>query len=232
MNSKATSDVPERQGLATASFESMQLQVGTRLQVRQQVAGAERVSYTSLIGYVPQEFLLLRLPQENGFSVPVAEGETLQLRVFSGTSVYSFACTVEVVFLTPRNYMILGFPGQVMSLTLRRDVRVPIDMPVMVNSNATAVLTDISASGAQVTAELPLAHVGERMSLGFSLRTSALREDVRVQLDAVVQSVRERPTQNPGEPALVDHGVQFPGLPSNDAMLLQNFVYESLLHKR
>ena len=213
------------------SFESMKLQVGMRLQMTQRTSGRDRVSYTALIGYVPNEFLLMRVPQENGLSIPVVEGETIRFRVFCGLSVYSFSSEVETIFLSPRNYMVLSFPREIAALALRRSMRVRVDMPVMLNSNATAVLSDLSVTGAQVTAEMQMACAGDRLSMAFSFRTKPANTEVRLQVDGVVQSVRQRPSRE-AEAGLVDHGVLFDSLGENDAVMLQNFVYEMLLENR
>jgi hypothetical protein len=219
-------------GPTPATFESMKLQVGTRLQMTQRGGGGERTSYTTLIGYAGTEFLLMRLPQENGLSLPVAEEEEIRFRIFSGLSVYAFSCQVETIFLSPRNYMVLSFPRDIRSMKLRNSMRVRVDLPVMINSNATAVMSDLSVAGAQVTAELPLASIDDKISLTFSFRAKATNTDVKVQTTAVVQSVRERRVAREGEPPLVDHGLQFESLGDSERLMLQNYVYEMLLDNR
>lgn len=214
-----------------ASFESMKLQVGARLQVSQRQMGRDTIYYSSLVGYVLNEFLLLRLPQENGMSVPMREGETLMVRVFCGLCVYSFTCEIETVFLTPRNYMHLSWPKSIKALALRKAMRVRVEIPVMVNSNATAVLSDLSVTGAQLTAESPLAQVGERMSVEFSFNIKPTNQEVKMQIDATVRSVKQR-IGRAGDPVLVDHGIFFEGLGGNEVVMLQNYVYELLLENK
>lgn len=215
-----------------ATFESMKLQVGTRLQMTQRGLGGERTSFTSLIGYAPNEFLLMRLPQENGLSLPVAEEETIRFRVFSGLAVYAFSCVVETIFLSPRSYMVLSFPKEITGMTLRSSMRVRVDLPVMINSNATAVMCDLSVAGAQVTSELALAQIGDQLSISFAFRSKASNTEVKLQTSAEVQSVRERRPAREGEPPLIDHGLRFKSLEGQELVLLQNYVYEMLLENR
>lgn len=214
-----------------ASFDSMKLQVGTRLQMTQRGLGGERTSFTSLLGYAPNEFLLMRLPQENGLSLPVAEDESIRFRVFSGLAVYIFSCTVETIFLSPRNYMVLSFPQEITGVSLRHSMRVRVDLPVMINSNATAVMSDLSVAGAQITSELPLARIGDRLSISFSFRAKPSNAEVRLQVTAGVQSVRERASREGAAP-LIDHGLRFESLEGRELVLLQNYVYEMLLENR
>lgn len=221
-----------RPSATPASFDSMKLQVGSRLQMTQRGLGGERTSFTSLIGYAPGEFLLVRIPQENGLSLPVAEEESIRFRVFSGLGVYTFTCTVETIFLSPRNYMVLSFPKEIIGMTLRHSVRVRVDLPVVINSNATAVMSDLSTAGAQVTSELALADAGEQITVNFAFRAKPSNEEIRVQAKAEVQSVRSRHAVRQGEPALVDHGLRFKGLEGSELVLLQNYVYEMLLENR
>jgi c-di-GMP-binding flagellar brake protein YcgR len=215
-----------------ATFESMKLQIGTRLQMTQRAVGGERTSYTSLIGYVSNEYLMMRLPQENGLSVPLAEEEPLRFRIFTGLAVYTFSCVVETIFLAPRNYMVLSFPREIVGMNLRNSMRVRVELPVTINSNATAVISDLSTAGAQVTAEAALASVSEQISVSFAFRAKPSNSEIKLQTKAVVQSVRERRASREGEPSLVDHGLRFESLEGNDLVLLQNYVYEMLLENR
>ncbi len=72
---------------AKIEFEDMNLQVGVRLQIMPKRTNSPTVLYTSLIGFVKDEYLLLQIPQHEGKAVDIAEGSEVALRVFSGVSV-------------------------------------------------------------------------------------------------------------------------------------------------
>ena len=83
---------------ANIEFEDMNLQVGVRLQIMPSKAANPSVHYTSLIGFVSGEYLLLKIPQEGAV---LHEGDSVIIRVFSGVSVYTFSSQVESVLKSP-----------------------------------------------------------------------------------------------------------------------------------
>jgi hypothetical protein len=75
-------------------FEKMQLQVGGRLQL-----GTSRIvkpiqHFSSLIGYVKGEYIIVKTPVESGLPIAGDGDEKLTIRAFAGMRVRSFACTV------------------------------------------------------------------------------------------------------------------------------------------
>ncbi|MFC6518638.1 flagellar brake domain-containing protein [Undibacterium arcticum] len=74
----------EISGRAMTSFDDMKLEVGTRLQMTLKRGVQPLIYYTALIGYVSGEYLLMKIPLENGLSVPILAGERVALRVFPG----------------------------------------------------------------------------------------------------------------------------------------------------
>src|SRR5450631_3881769 len=91
-------------------FESMNLQIGIRLQLLTH-RGIKPVQYFStLIGYVKDEYILVKMPFEDGLPVSLHEGDKLTVRVFSGTNVCTFVSTANRIFLQPFFYLHLSFP--------------------------------------------------------------------------------------------------------------------------
>src|SRR5205085_11190659 len=67
-------------------FEAMNLQVGVRLQFIIYRSIKPVQYFSTLIGYVRDEYLILKVPMENGMPVGLVEGERITIRVFSGTN--------------------------------------------------------------------------------------------------------------------------------------------------
>jgi hypothetical protein len=110
----------------------MNLQVGIRLQFITYRRIKPMQYFSTLIGYVRDEYLIVKLPMENGMPVGLVEGERVTIRVFSGVNVCSFACTVERVFDRPLYYVHLSFPDAIQGTSLRTAMRVKVDMPAQV----------------------------------------------------------------------------------------------------
>ena len=212
------------------SFDDIKLQVGTRLQIMLKRGARQVIYYTSLIGYVSGEYLLMKIPFEHGLSVQIQAGERVTLRVFSGMNVFTFVCSVESVFHSPRFYMHLTFPTEIQTTALRKAVRVKADLPVQIEGAAQGgSITDISVDGAQITADSALGEVDAKLALSFTFQIKPTNQDVRLETSATIRSVRELPAAKKDAPARFSHGVSFDDIDPTNQVMLQNLVYESLL---
>src|SRR5438874_8102147 len=95
------------------TFESLNMQVGLRLQLMTHRRVKPVSHFSTLIGYVRDEYIIVRIPMESGVPIGLTEGERITIRVFSGVNVCSFACTVERVFARPLFYVHLSFPASI-----------------------------------------------------------------------------------------------------------------------
>lgn len=212
------------------SFDDIKLQVGTRLQIMLQRGAGQIIHYTTLIGYVSGDYLLVKVPFENGLSVQMQEGEQVTLRTFSGLNVFTFSCSVQSIFLAPRFYMHLSFPQQVQATALRKAVRVKVGLPVQIDGLAeNGIITDISVDGAQITTTTVLGEPGAKATLSFTFQIKPTNQEVLIQTDATICSMRALPASKKGGPQRFSHGVLFNDIDQTHQVMLQNLVYESLL---
>ena len=86
-------------------FESMHLQVGVRLQFITHRTLKPVQHFSTLIGWLKDEYLIVKMPMDSGAPIALVEGERVTIRVFSGIHVCSFASTVERVFGRPLSYV-------------------------------------------------------------------------------------------------------------------------------
>lgn len=210
------------------SFDAIKLPVGTRMQITLKRGGQQLVYYTTLIGYVSGEYLLLKIPFEHGLAVPVHKDEDITVRVFSGMKVFTFPCRVESISLSPRFYMHLTFPEDIQATALRKAVRVKVDLPVQIRGTEEyGTITDLSVVGAQIVADVVLGETGAKIPLSFSFRIKPGNQEVLIETRATIRS--QTALQAAGMPERFSYGVLFDDIdPTNQAML-QNLVYESLL---
>lgn len=215
------------------TFNDMKLPVGARLQLI--LARPAQSSYfSSLIGYVQGEYLLVKIPVEHGLTVPMQEGERITVRVFSGVSVYSFACTIESVLLAPRCYMHLSFPQEIASTPLRQAARVKVNVPVEVRQQddghgepVAGTISDLSMTGALITSETELGSPGDRIGVSFCFRVQPTNQEVRIRADAYIRSCRRVGANGRQTAPHYGTGIHFDGVSENEQFMLQHFLYEA-----
>lgn len=225
----------------TIEFEDMNLQVGVRLQILLNHSDNSVAHYSTLIGYVAGEYLLLTIPQDNRAMVGLQEGMTVVIRVFTGVSVFTFESRIEALVQTPRAFMLLAFPVAIQKVGLRKAVRVKANLPVRVKSLVdaedvtTATLSDISLSGALISTSKPLGTMGDMVSIEFSLTDQTVDQLVTITTTASIRSLQ----QSAGSTAdgatfqtVYSHGINFHDIDAAKQVVLQNFVYETLLVHR
>jgi c-di-GMP-binding flagellar brake protein YcgR len=216
-------------------FEAMNLQVGGRLQfiTHRQVKPVQH--FSTLIGWVKDEYLIVKIPMEHGAPIPLVEGERLTIRVFSGVNVCSFACTVERVFARPLLYVHLSFPTSIQGTSLRTAMRVKVDIPVQVSiprahAPANCHLVNLSVTGALIESPRKLP-VDDEVTVEFTLVAPPGNQEVRVRTRAAIKNVNVvKPSADQHE--VFTYGVQFLDLDPVHYTLLQNLTYEALLADR
>jgi c-di-GMP-binding flagellar brake protein YcgR len=218
-------------------FDSLNLQVGVRLQFITYRRIKPVQYFSTLIGYVRDEYLIVKIPLENATPVGLVEGERITIRVFSGVNVCSFDCTVERVFDRPLNYVHLSFPDSIQGTSLRTAMRVKVEIPALVLPTSThgapvdCMLTNISVNGARIESPCRLPEEGGEIILEFGLPSPQGDEEIRVSTRAAIRSVIAQRRESGGAEFFA-YGVQFFGLDPVHHTMLQNLTYEVLLADR
>lgn len=218
-------------------FEAMNLQVGGRLQFITH-RGIKPVQYFStLIGYVKDEYLIVRTPADNGMPISLSEGEKLTIRVFSGVNVCGFSCTVERVFGRPLLYTHVSFPQKIEGTSLRGAMRVKVDIPAQLCSTrrdaapSNVFLVNLSVSGALIESARKLPPADDEVTLQFTLIAQPGNQQVIVTTRASIRNVNVLQPA-PDRAQVFTYGVQFIDLAPAHFTLLQNLTYETMLADR
>jgi len=218
-------------------FESMNLQVGVRLQLLTYRRIKPVQYFSTLIGWLKDDYLIVKIPMENNAPIALAEGERVTIRVFSGTNVCSFACTVERVFDRPVLYAHLSFPRSIQGTSLRTSMRVRVDIPAQLSADwagadaQECLLTNVSVNGARVETRQALPREDGEMDLLFSLVSPANEQQVPIRTRAAIRNVNVL-AGGQEAPAGFAYGVQFVDLDPGHFTLLQNLTYEVVLADR
>lgn len=220
-------------------FEAMNLQVGGRIQFITHRTITPIQHFSTVIGYVKDEYLIVKIPMESGASIVLNEGDKLTIRVFSGVTVCSFSCSVLRIFGRPLNYVHLSFPDTIQGTSLRTAMRVKVDIPAQLSYRDVAAvpvfIVNLSVSGALIEAPSMLTPDDEGVALSFTLLVQPNRHQMRVNTRARIQNVSVGKPSN-GHAAEVaeiyTYGVQFIDLEPTHYTLLQNLTYEALIADR
>lgn len=206
------------------------LQIGTLLQVKTP-GDNSRAAASRLMGFVEQG-LFISWPQLGGKDLPVAAGENVVLRGFSGEAIYSFTCEVTAVCRSPFRYLVLSAPDQVEPLPVRKAARVPTRLAGQLYGPADnaelpgrlVVLSDLSTGGALIEMAGSAPPSGTQLKLKFILQTAAVA-DTEITVDAWAR----KPAPDRADNDFCTFGASFDVLPDYELALLQCYIYEHLL---
>lgn len=215
----------------------MNLQVESRLQLLLTRDITPVQHFTTLIGYVRDEYLLIRIPFEHGKPLHLYEGERLTLRVFTGTKACSFDATVTRVCMHPYFYAHLSFPRVVRAANLRMAMRVKVDIPATLTRGqpggpAIPVrLNSLSITGALVESGEEIGKDDEVVRLSFSLLIQPGAQHLSFETEAKIRNTGMRKAAEHA-PGVHLCGLQFLQLDPTHQLALQNLTYEALLGDR
>jgi len=218
-----------------ASFENFN--IGTRVQLHTQRDTGTAEHFSTLIGFVKGEFLMVKCPIVRNTPFIHHEGEQVLVRAFTGTTIYSFGSTVIRTLLSPLYYMHLAYPHEIRSSALRAEFRIKVSAPAALEykdlTGATAIkqstLVDLSTSGARITSE-ELISVGSEVQLSFAVQPDDIEHAVRAK--AVVRSASRKPAIDLDDPDVFSYGLQFHSLTSEDQTAIRLLTYERVLSNR
>lgn len=209
----------------------LKLRIGTRLQIRPASCISARNSVSAIIGLAPNRMIFVTMPRESGQVLPLREGELLQLRGFSGESVFAAVCTIEHVVHRPFEYLVLSEPAQTRRMQVRHAMRIPTRLLARVSPGdnrrseqyKAALVTDLSATGVAIRAREAFAAIGDIMRLHFSIAGS----DVHSKIDALGEVRHISRPAHTNEP--IKYGVEFRDLDPMQSVALKCFVYERMI---
>lgn len=217
-------------------FEQMNLQVGGRIQFITHRTMKPVQHFSTLIGWVKDEYMIVKVPFENGAPISVTEGDKLTIRVFSGVNVCSFSAIVQRVFGRPLFYAHLSFPSKIQGTSLRTAMRVKVDIPAQLScessGSVSVFLVNLSVSGALIESKRQLESDDAKVGLSFTLIAQPGNRQVLVNTHASIRNINVIKPATGNEPEVFTYGVQFVNLDPTHYTLLQNLTYEALIADR
>jgi c-di-GMP-binding flagellar brake protein YcgR len=217
-------------------FDSMNLKVGDRLQVQPPVKLSAERSNVRVIGFLPEQSLLLSAPlAANGVRVELIERDQLVVRVFSSQNAFAFACDVVRVCKLPYPYLHVSFPNEVQGTVVRKAPRVKTKIIAQVQSDAASsaaspgVISNLSANGALLDGRRTIAELGDTLQMTFQVKLHNV--DIPLTLSAKVRAVFGEESTTRGTVPLAHFGLEFVELQAHDQMVLQGMVYQQMIER-
>lgn len=217
--------------------KELALEIGDNLQL--QFAGDDETRYSAkVIGYLAGKSLVVTTPKVDGHVIPVSDGKEVVVRLMSGNSIVGFTVKVIMVGVRPYPHLHLSFPQNVQAVTVRKALRVTLNMiasakPCLHDSTEidatqeaqTVTIQDMSTTGALLIANKKLAEEGQHIAIALQLDVADSVEEVF--LPAIVRNIRTERGEKVGQ-RYFHHGVELRLADRKQSVLVHAFVYQRI----
>lgn len=222
----------ERPGESSTPLEEIKIRIGETLQL-QTMDEQNPIRYNvKLIGYYKGQSVIVSTPSADGKVLLMREGQSFIVRLFSGKSVYAFTATTIRAANTPFPHLHLSYPAQVRGVTVRRSMRVTVNLIASVHTadgkQLAASVADLSKQGALLTSKTPLGQKGDTISIKFRFMLDHVEQ--LMTLGGVIRVVSQGPEAE-GNASTYHHGCEFTDIPPQNAVALSAYVYQKLLEQ-
>lgn len=212
-------------------FQDIGLKIGDRLILEPPPKLGDQPGTVKLIGYVNDLSVLVTMPDTRRWAGPPIEGDEFMVRAFSGRHAYGFSTTIGKRAVSPFEYLHLQFPRRITARQIRDAERIATSISARLLDAAeaiSAVVNNLSATGAEVRAWEPVRVIGDAISLELILDIHKV--STRVVVSAIIRNAHQIPDSSESI-----YGVQFTDVDAQTNIFLKSFVYQNLVeqpHKR
>lgn len=208
-------------------FKDIGLKVGDRLIIEPPPKLGEQVGVVRLIGYVNDLSVLVTMPDTRPWAGPPIEGDEVTVRTFSGRHAFGFTTAVGKRAVNPFEYLHLQFPRRISMRQIRNAERISTTINTRVldaDEAIPTVVTNLSATGAEVRVWEPARVVGQTVSLELILDIHKVR--TRIVVSGIIRNIHD--IADSGESA---YGIEFVDVSTQTNIFLKSFVYQSLVEQ-
>lgn len=138
---------------AIVEGRTLNIGIGTRIQFQFGKKGQEFKVAGVMVGMVPDEFLIIRVPAIPGILSRLNEEISIVARYVYAGNVYGFSSTMLTCIHRPALLVFLAYPATVETINLRKNERIECRFPVMLKTDPggyKAVIVDISLGGCRI----------------------------------------------------------------------------------
>jgi c-di-GMP-binding flagellar brake protein YcgR len=167
----------------TLEVRTLSIGIGTRLQFQLGIKGQEFKAAGVLVGMVPGEYLIIRVPAIPGILDRLDEGNTIVVRYVYAGNIYGFTSTVLTCIQKPALIVFLTYPFSVETMNLRKGQRTECRFPASVKTDSgdyKAVIVDISLGGCRICLDheaLESSSFDIEQTIGISFHLTGIAEE-------------------------------------------------------
>ena len=218
--------------------KELELNFGDVLQLQFLPEDSQNRHYVRVIGFLPNQSILVTTPSSNGKIMLVRESQRVAVRTMAGGNIIAFTGSVLRSCARPYPYLHISFPADIQILALRKSQRVNFSGVAEVRENPAAGdaqaplrtyqvrIEDMSTTGALLISEHRFGHIKSLLSMGMSLQVAGGEE--RFATIAIVRNIRERKNEQGNLEYL--YGVEFKIADRRDVILLHAFINEQIVN--
>jgi len=171
---------------AIVDSRTLRIGIGTTLQFQMGEKSWQFKATAVLVGMVPGEYLIIRVPPVPGILNRLSNGDPVIVRYLFEGNLYGFNSSILTHIYKPALIMFLCYPEVVETLNLRKAQRVQCCFPVMLKKDGQefkAVILDISLGGSRVGLDMDGINslsfeIDQTICLSFHLSGIAAQEQV------------------------------------------------------
>lgn len=201
------------------------LKFGDIVQLESAVGGRKRYR-AQLLGLLPGVTVMVTTPEVDGHPIPVTEGQSFVVRIFTGDEALAFRAGVARSCRHPLHYLHLTYPAAVEKAlvrnTRRAKLRLPAQAQLATGESVPVMIDDLSIDGAQLESGRELGAVGERLTITAVLPLDRIGER-GVTLPAELKNMKTHPGEDGA--TLYRYGTRFAEVPVDSDLALTAFVY-------
>ncbi len=209
--------------------------VGERVQLEPVVSETPVRYECRVIGYMPEQSLIVTAPQSHGNLVLVRQDQQFNVRMMDGLNAQGFVTGVLAAPVKPYPHLHLAFPKEMERVIVRSAERVDCDLitaaqPLGAKQDAwiKTHMLDISVGGGRLRSTRPLAKIGGGLRLMFEL--PSLDGAEQLTLNGIVRNHAELKDGNGRR--CFHSGVEFRNLNRIQRLFIHAFVVDQILRRR
>lgn len=218
--------------------KELELDFGDVLQMQFLPDESQLRHYVRVIGYLPNQSILVTTPHVNGKIMLVRESQRVAVRTMTKGNIIAFTGSVLRSCARPYPYLHISYPTDLQTLALRKSQRINFTGIAEVRENSPpsdsqgspqtyqVYIQDMSTTGALLISEQRFGQIKSLLSMRMNLHVAG--GDERFATIAIVRNIRERTNEQSHLEYL--YGVEFKTVDRRDVILLHAFINEQIVN--
>ena len=220
-----TNTTAQNEGEATqVDFEALHLRPGAHVQIQHLTLTSQKFNLR-FIGAIKGRSILTTLPFVDGQPLRMPKGQSYVVRGFDGRYAYAFTTHVLMARAHPFHYVHFAYPPSVEHKTVRRALRVNVNLPATVagkEEDVAVTLLDLSAQGSMISSSRPIGEISDTITVRFDVTYEEGQASFSL-------PARIRNAQYSKDASNIHVGVEFEEVPQNEMLILSNFLLATSL---